>query len=204
MPQLTIVSGAQQGTVFYLKPGVNRVGRHPTNDLQIVDASVSSHHCEVTRSETGILVRDLNSTNGICVDGKPVTDESGPQSLNRVLLIGRIELHLQTDLEGADAPVIRIPELPVAETIRSGSLPDGSPACLNHIDTAATFRCPRCEHTFCESCVRMVRRRGGSATLVFCTNCSAACEPLAIAPSKRRKRKLLGWLTSTLKLPFRR
>jgi adenylate cyclase len=45
------------------------VGRHPTCDLVLRLSSVSSEHCELTWTDGGWFVRDLDSHNGIRVDG---------------------------------------------------------------------------------------------------------------------------------------
>lgn len=50
-----------------LKAGVNTFGRSPANDFRIDDPSVSIFHCEIICDETGVTIRDLNSTNGTFV-----------------------------------------------------------------------------------------------------------------------------------------
>ena len=62
--------------VVDLKPGINRLGRGPSNDHQILSASVSEFHCEIVVQNDSVFVRDLNSTNGTKIDGKPVTESS--------------------------------------------------------------------------------------------------------------------------------
>jgi Inner membrane component of T3SS, cytoplasmic domain len=196
MARLTITTGGQAGAEFQLKPGINRIGRSPENDFHVCDASVSAHHCEVTRSELTVWVRDLKSTNGTYADGKAVTSDA-PERFEQVLQIGSTVLQLQIDRNGADAPIVRVPELPVEQPIRSGELPDGSPACANHPTGPATYRCGKCEQTLCDACVRVVHRQGG-LTLVFCSLCSGACEPLPPAHSARRPWSFLGWLKGSL------
>lgn len=202
MAALIVATGAEQGTVFRLKPGISRLGRHSNNEFQIRDVSVSSFHCEVTRSESGVVVRDLGSTNGTWTDGVAVNPQDAHRLIER-LRVGQVELRLEFDAQGEDAPVIRVPKLPIeSPPVVSGFLPDGTPACANHTDCQAVYRCSRCGQTLCDACVRTVRRRGGEAALVFCTLCSAACDPVIVAGKKSPKKGILGWLTSTLKLPF--
>ncbi len=196
MATLIVMTGVTVGTEFHLKPGVNRIGRSADNDCAVPDPSVSQHHCEVTRSETAVSVRDLHSTNGTYVDGKPVTDET-PQPVEHFLQVGGVALKLHLDLNGEDAPIIHVPELPVEQPIRSGELPDGSRACANHPNAAASFRCSKCGQTLCDLCVRVIHRRGGM-TLVFCSLCSASCQTVELNRGDGRQSKFLKWLSGIL------
>lgn len=203
MAILSIITGAQRGRVYHLRPGTNRIGRSRDNDFQVPDTSVSGHHCELTRSETGILVRDLNSTNGTFVDGKVLPGDTS-ERLEQFLQIGTIQLELELERNGADAPVVRIPELPLLEKpVSSGKLPDGSPACANHPEGAATHQCRNCQQTLCDACVRVVGREGGNK-LVFCTLCSAQCEPVLFVPAAGQRNKMFNWLTRRIKRVLRR
>ncbi|MFO1020331.1 MAG: FHA domain-containing serine/threonine-protein kinase [Planctomycetales bacterium] len=49
------------------------IGRHPHCDVQVLAPQVSSQHCELRREGKLWRVTDLNSTNGIRVNGKAVT-----------------------------------------------------------------------------------------------------------------------------------
>lgn len=51
-----------------------RIGRGRANDLVVEDSSVSREHAEVTLSPTGWLLRDLDSTNGVVVNGARVRE----------------------------------------------------------------------------------------------------------------------------------
>ncbi len=55
-----------------LRPGRVIIGRTPENDLQIDSRFVSRHHCQVTTTQHGCTIEDLNSTNGIYVQGRRV------------------------------------------------------------------------------------------------------------------------------------
>ena len=46
------------------------IGRHADNDLVIDDPTVSGHHAVIEKMSYGYQIRDLNSTNGIRIDGK--------------------------------------------------------------------------------------------------------------------------------------
>src|SRR5436190_5420531 len=193
MPLLVVKSGSRTGQKIELLAGTTRLGRDPANDYCFDDATVSSHHCEITLGNDLVQVIDLDSTNGTSIESQPVK--------KAVLLPGQT-LHLgQVELVFEDAPVqIAIPALAVTQA--SPFLPDGALACVNHSGSHATMECTQCRKTFCELCVHQVRRVGGAA-LKLCPSCSGHCR--AIVPEKiRKKRKsLLGaWLgkvTATIK-----
>jgi len=53
------------------------VGRLGDNDVQLDDASVSSHHAEIVARDGGPILCDLGSTNGTFLNGNQVTGEHG-------------------------------------------------------------------------------------------------------------------------------
>jgi hypothetical protein len=72
-PVLRCTAGPADGKVFALKAdSALSIGRAPTNDIELADASVSGEHCRV-RPEQGVFVlHDLKSTNGTFVNDKRV------------------------------------------------------------------------------------------------------------------------------------
>ncbi len=48
------------------------VGRHPECAIQVDDATVSGQHARLVRGAEGYTVEDLDSTNGVSIDGKKV------------------------------------------------------------------------------------------------------------------------------------
>jgi len=193
-----ILTGTTHPGEIELDEGLTSLGRNPTNDFRIPDATVSSFHCELIVTDESVLVRDLNSTNGTFIDGEPVTEallEPG-----QVLKLGNAELRLE--LREVAAPVeISIPKLPVAEEPAQNHLLDGSLACLNHPGTAAVFKCTRCEKAFCANCTRVLKLQGGR-TRLFCPACSGPCERLPSARPEPKKHSLLARLTQTIKIHF--
>lgn len=64
-----------KGERIYLSSGESLlVGRAPDCDLELADTFVSAHHARFTVTPEGLVVRDLNSTNGTYVNGEPVDD----------------------------------------------------------------------------------------------------------------------------------
>jgi general secretion pathway protein A len=55
-----------------LRVGRLIIGRTPDNDVQIDSRFVSRHHCQIITTAQGSVIEDLNSTNGIHVQGKRV------------------------------------------------------------------------------------------------------------------------------------
>jgi hypothetical protein len=195
--------------LFELNPGLNRIGRNPTNDIRIPDASVSSFHCEILVDEHHILVRDLGSTNGTFINGN-AAEESEVQ-FGQTLQIGTVKMMIAP--MGDTGPIVRIPDFEVREPAvpAAAVLPDGSPACQKHPTVPASFTCAHCHQTFCTACVRSLSV-AGAKEMHFCPVCSAVCEPLPAtfqteatsAAAHSNQKSLLGRLTQTLKLPFKR
>ncbi len=71
-----MLPGAPQPGVFDLWNNPARpiitLGRHRKNDIIIVDSSVSRRHLELEVRENGLMVRDLDSSNGTFVDNMPL------------------------------------------------------------------------------------------------------------------------------------
>ncbi len=57
-----------------LEPGLTLIGRSPFNDIVVPDETISKRHASIAVSSGGVLLRDLDSTNGTFVEGQHVTD----------------------------------------------------------------------------------------------------------------------------------
>ena len=66
------------------------VGRHPTCDFRIRSSRVSRIHCCLHVVGDRVFVRDLNSTNGIRINGRSL--ERGELKSGDVLAIGQLHL----------------------------------------------------------------------------------------------------------------
>ena len=51
------------------------IGRSPTNNVYVRDKNVSRVHCQVTVTDVGCLIADLQSTNGTFVNGQRITEK---------------------------------------------------------------------------------------------------------------------------------
>ncbi len=204
MEKLMLTGLTHPGT-FGLEPGFNTLGRNPTNDFRVHDATVSSFHCEIVLSDDAAVVRDLGSTNGTYIDGQRIEEDA--IRIGQILRLGSAELRLEiqsdTHLTRISIPRVAAEPAPVATT-----LPDGCPACLNHPAVHAAYRCTRCQKGFCSDCVHVLRLAGGT-TRVFCPSCSGHCAPLPVPAgvvaghTKPKKESLFGRLTQTIRIKLR-
>lgn len=181
---------------FELVPGLNRIGRNPTNDICIHEASVSSFHCEMIVEGGQVTVRDLGSTNGSYLDKRPIKE--AVWSTNQELLIGSVAFKLEEHQTAEDVH-IAIPEFQRTETpVGPIVFEDGALACLNHQTVYATQRCAKCGNVYCKQCVRYVGL-AGSKGMVFCPACDGKCEPIPVK-AKDKKVSFLGRLTQTIRI----
>ncbi|HTX21015.1 MAG TPA: response regulator [Candidatus Aquilonibacter sp.] len=70
------------------------IGRHDSNNFQIVQPSVSGRHCEVRLQGEELVIRDLQSTNGTFVAGKKISE--GILKPGQTLRLGEVELSFET------------------------------------------------------------------------------------------------------------
>jgi FHA domain-containing protein len=71
-----IVKQADDGPAeeYALTPGTTSIGRSPKNQISLPFAEVSRHHANIVFTPDGYKIVDLNSGNGVLVNGKRVTD----------------------------------------------------------------------------------------------------------------------------------
>jgi hypothetical protein len=94
MARLVILSEGLTGKAYELAVEKTTIGRVDDNMFPIPDGSVSSHHCEVLLRGAGVVVHDLNSTNGTFINGHQISDEA-PIKPGQILRLGQIELRLE-------------------------------------------------------------------------------------------------------------
>jgi diguanylate cyclase (GGDEF)-like protein len=69
---LILIRGTPQGHRFFITKDEMIIGRDPSADISITDPSISRRHARVTRSEHGVTLEDLGSSNGTSINGKKV------------------------------------------------------------------------------------------------------------------------------------
>jgi two-component system, NtrC family, nitrogen regulation response regulator GlnG len=67
--RLAVVDGPDAGLQHALEGGTVMVGTHPNNDVVLTDNTVSRYHLELQTRRDGLLVKDLDTTNGTTCSG---------------------------------------------------------------------------------------------------------------------------------------
>lgn len=191
MARLVIRTGPSAGVALTLRPGVNRVGRHADNDVQIEDDSVSGYHCELTPEAFGIVVRDLGSTNGTFIEGEPV--EEAVLQTGQTLQIGTVQLLFE--------PPVRMPATP--PPVQPAPLPVGVSPCHSHPEIPAEWLCNRCHHLLCGACA--IPRQHGGKSVRCCPHCGGPCVPFGLVtkPKPEDTRTFYQHVPEAFGYPFR-
>ena len=190
---------------FELLPGLNKLGRNPTNDFRISDPSISAFHAEIAVERDIIRVRDLGSTNGTFID--EVRIEEGLLKPENVLRLGNVRLALD---EVPVTPVCQVPASNTAASAPSPAEPAGAQQqvefalrCVYHASERAAYRCENCGGGFCFTCITVIGQSKFGATTI-CPMCKGQCYALPTSKSEKNAPGFLGRLTQTLRLPFSR
>lgn len=181
---------------FELVPGLNKLGRNPTNDVRVSDPSISSFHAEITFEGATIRVVDLGSTNGTFIDEVRITE--GHLTPESKLRLGNVRFGIE---EMAVTPVCQVPQNAAGPA--PAALVDLAPSCVYHSGSRAAYRCENCAGAFCPECVKVVGQGQFVATTI-CPMCKGQCYALPSHAPERQRQGLLGRLTQTLKVPFSR
>jgi len=113
MAKLVVLSEGFTGLTYELKVDKTTIGRLEDNALQIPEASVSSHHCELIQRGSDLVVKDLNSTNGTFINGEKVSEAA--LKPGQILRLGQVEMRLESGAAAAAAA-----KKPLEKTIAIG------------------------------------------------------------------------------------
>jgi len=113
MPHLIVDTPENTKFEFLLEAEIITIGRSPTCSLQLESGQVSRQHAELVRQGPTYLLKDLGSSNGTILNGKPVQE---PAALinDSVIAIGdfqltykapRVETQITFALIGQSPPV---------------------------------------------------------------------------------------------------
>lgn len=103
-PGASLILVLEDGRQVPVVNGSLRIGRALDNDLAIADSRVSRYHAQIVREPHGTLVRDLGSTNGTALDGRPIGEERLAHG-DRLSLGGyQIEVHIGPSTGPAPLP----------------------------------------------------------------------------------------------------
>ena len=98
--RLTIQKGATKGKTYPLVGKVVSMGSGPENNIRIMDGAVSGKHAGVAIDDSKFEIVDLNSKNGVLVNGKKT-----PRRFLRngdIITIGMTELKFESTIQTAD------------------------------------------------------------------------------------------------------
>jgi uncharacterized RDD family membrane protein YckC len=88
------------------------MGRELDNTLRLPDPSISRHHCVLRKVEAGYEIQDLQSSNGVLVNGNRV--QSSPLRDGDRITLGQVQLSFQDPRPETNATVaLNIQEAPV-------------------------------------------------------------------------------------------
>src|ERR1700743_3267035 len=127
MARLSVKTDGLNAKLIELKLGANRVGRHPDNDFSIDHETISTVHCEMVLQDSGVLLRDLESTNGTFVDNEPVREIS--LAPGQIVRLRHGELLVESVDAKIEIPQFSNAELPAPPVVRQE---DGALMCQRH------------------------------------------------------------------------
>lgn len=104
---LVIRRGPQKGKGFTLSGALETLGRYAGNTITIPDETVSRHHARMRQTGDGYTVEDLNSANGLFVNGERITAPRALKSGDVVRLGDVVEmLYEKIDVDTDATPVV--------------------------------------------------------------------------------------------------
>src|SRR5262249_8231469 len=145
MARLSVKTDGLNARLLELKLGANRVGRHPDNDFRIEHSTISSVHCEIILKDSGVFLRDLESTNGTFVDGERVREVQ--LASGQIVRLGDVELLVETTDCIIEIPKFSNPELPAPPVVEK----DGSLVCPRHPHRRVAHQCTACKEVMCDA-----------------------------------------------------
>jgi hypothetical protein len=182
MAKLIINARGRPQQVLELDPGLYSLGRALACDIHLDDPSVSGRHCEIVIESGGIVVKDLKSTNGTFINGRPI-DES-IFLCDQVLTVGTVRI----TQEAAPIPEISIPLVPPPAPAAPQIFASDVVVCSRHADRHATMVCRQCKEKWCGACIKEIRRVGGQA-MKLCPGCGGICELIFAQDNGGKKSK---------------
>jgi len=131
-----VIDGVDKGRAYEDMPTPVTLGREEGNTIRLNDERVSRFHAKVQEDHGHVVLTDLDSTNGSCVNGEPVQLrilKPGDQ-----LTLGRTKLVFGTPAQiAATVKASIIPGAPAANdpTVLSGEIPAGAAAAASTHET---------------------------------------------------------------------
>jgi len=74
--RLEVIAGPLSGKTFPMNREEVSIGREPSNEISVLDSSVSRRHCLIRKEGEAFQIRDLESRNGTFVNGVPLKERT--------------------------------------------------------------------------------------------------------------------------------
>ncbi len=108
--KIVIAGGPDSGRETELREPFISIGRETDNDIVLDDQQASRYHAKIEQDGTVWVIKDLESSNGIRLNGRKIS-QSAPLSPGDEILIGETNFGvIGDDGTGADAVAIKAPE----------------------------------------------------------------------------------------------
>jgi predicted component of type VI protein secretion system len=131
MPKLTVSLPDGTETVHELLEDVITVGRVDDNMIEIVDASVSSRHAQLSKDDSDYVLRDLGSTNGTRVNGRELPEgEDFKLGDGDNIVFGKVTVLYGSETPAASRPIPveeNVAAVPAAASVRPADFSNASP-----------------------------------------------------------------------------
>jgi len=99
---LRILDGPEAGRCQTLLSERMTLGTSPDNDICLKDPFISRHHAEILQGPDGVVIKDLQSSNGTLLDGQPVS--SAVLEHGATLTLGAIRLRFESHQASVPGP----------------------------------------------------------------------------------------------------
>ncbi len=197
MARLIVKTAGLERQLIELKLGSNVIGRSPDSDFPLTHPTISTMHCELVLNDSGVVLRDLESTNGTFVDGKRIREATLEPGQN--LRLGDVDLFVETTDANVIIPKFANADLPAPPMVSK----DGGMICPRHPHAPVAYQCTACKEVMCNTCVHRLRRKGSKNVLLLCPVCSHAVK-LISGDEKPKKRSIFARVGETVKLKLTR
>ncbi|MFL5349138.1 MAG: FHA domain-containing protein [Hyalangium sp.] len=126
-PTLTCLTGLDVGRTFPLSEAKTDLGRGTQVDLRLRDRAVSRSHARILREGSSFTLVDLDSPNGVYLNGRRVKVRT-PLAEGNVIELGQTLLRFQAAVEDTAPPAPALAEAPPpVEAAAASALPQDAP-----------------------------------------------------------------------------
>lgn len=121
------------------------IGRHATNDIQLLDLEISKSHLEIVRTASGFLLRDLSSANGTSVNGQAALHHLLKDGDEIEIGNTRMRFHAATAPLPVAAPPVVLERSQSKSGVRDHTVVTFVPALSEPFDGTSVFALPMTE-----------------------------------------------------------